>query len=150
VYRGKYNPSRGANFQAMDAKEFLALLLSHVAEPYEVRIRYYGAASSTARRGQTEPEASEAVEESGFVPAGRRTWARLIARVYAADPLLCPRCGGRMKIISFITEPDVIERILRHIGQWDPPRGPPAPEGDDTRPIEYGEYSQESDFPEDP
>ena len=28
------------------------------------------------------------------------------------------RSGGRMRIISFITDPDVIERILRHRGEW--------------------------------
>jgi hypothetical protein len=26
----------------------------------------------------------------------------LIKRIYQADPLLCPQCGGTMKIIAFI------------------------------------------------
>jgi hypothetical protein len=29
------------------------------------------------------------------------------------DPLVC-KCGARMQIISFITEPRVVDRILRH------------------------------------
>ena len=53
----------------------------------------------------------------------------LIKRVYHADPLLCPRCGGTMKIIAFIEarQQDVIRKILEHCGLWkDPPsRGPP-------------------------
>ena len=46
------------------------------------------------------------------------TWARLIQRAYEADPLRCAKCGGAMKIISFIErcQRDVIERILRHCG----------------------------------
>ncbi len=42
----------------------------------------------------------------------RRRWAALIKRVWAVDPLICPRCRSSMKIISFIepSQPDVIER----------------------------------------
>ncbi|MBN1420123.1 MAG: transposase, partial [Planctomycetes bacterium] len=165
VYRGKFNPSSGANFQVMDAKEFLALLVSHVPEPYEVRIRYFGAASSTARqlglrpsatdgkprdfvRGYAKPGQPEPSQQSEFVKGRRSTWARLIARVYAADPLICPRCGGRMRIIAFVQDSAVIEKILRHLGRWDPPRGPPPPAAHQGRRIEYDEYCQDSDFAE--
>jgi hypothetical protein len=60
--------------------------------------------------------------------ARRRTWARLLARVYGVDALACGRCGGRIRIISFITDPEVIERILRHRWEWGPERtrGPPV------------------------
>ncbi|MBN2245068.1 MAG: hypothetical protein JW755_04410 [Candidatus Aminicenantes bacterium] len=37
----------------------------------------------------------------------------MIRKVYAADPLLCSSCGGRMRIISFIEEPKTIDRIIR-------------------------------------
>jgi len=43
----------------------------------------------------------------------RSTWARLIRKIFEADPLLCI-CGGRMRIVSFITDPWVVDRILRH------------------------------------
>jgi hypothetical protein len=32
------------------------------------------------------------------------------------DPLLCPCCGGTMRIISFVTKQGVIDKILRHVG----------------------------------
>ncbi len=63
------------------------------------------------------------------------TWAMLIKRVYEIDPLQCPKCGGAMKIISFIErrQREVIERILRHCNLWQGPvrtlanaRGPPS------------------------
>ena len=33
---------------------------------------------------------------------------------HEADPLLCPQCGGAMRIIAFIDQPEVIEKILTH------------------------------------
>ena len=30
-------------------------------------------------------------------------------------PLLCPECGHGMQIISFITDPPVVDKILRHL-----------------------------------
>ncbi len=32
-------------------------------------------------------------------------------------PLVCPHCGETMRIIAFVLDPPVIERILRHIGE---------------------------------
>ena len=43
-------------------------------------------------------------------------WAVLIARIYEVFPLLCPMCGGQMRLIAFITEGTQIRRILEHIG----------------------------------
>ncbi|MBP1597568.1 MAG: transposase family protein, partial [Acidobacteria bacterium] len=50
-----------------------------------------------------------------------RTTARLIKKVYEADPLVCPRCCGPLKIISLIGDGPVIEKILRHLKLWDRP-----------------------------
>ena len=54
----------------------------------------------------------------------------LIKRVYQADPLLCPNCGGTMKIIAFIEarQHEVLRKILEHCGLWQQPlsRGPPG------------------------
>jgi len=40
-------------------------------------------------------------------------------------PLTCPKCQGRMKIISFIEVEEVIEKILKHIGLEDVKAQPP-------------------------
>jgi hypothetical protein len=47
-------------------------------------------------------------------------WAILIKLVFEVDPLICPKCGGEMKIISFIEkrQTDVIEKILKHCHLW--------------------------------
>ena len=44
----------------------------------------------------------------------RRQWARLIRRIYEADPLLC-ECGHPMRVISFLTDPPVVDKILQHL-----------------------------------
>jgi hypothetical protein len=54
-------------------------------------------------------------------------WAVLIARIYEVFPLLCPICGGQMRIIAFITHSADIRHILDHIGvDAEPPRIKPA------------------------
>ncbi|HUV35796.1 MAG TPA: hypothetical protein VMX58_02530 [Patescibacteria group bacterium] len=55
-------------------------------------------------------------DKSAWLRSRRIRWARLIRMVWRHDPLLCPRCGGAMGIISFITDRTVIDTILRHIG----------------------------------
>jgi hypothetical protein len=57
-------------------------------------------------------------------------WAALIKRVYGADPLRCPRCGGTMELISILTrraQPAVVRKILEHCGLWTEPRARPPP-----------------------
>jgi len=62
-----------------------------------------------------------------FIICRADAWARLIRKVYLADPLTCPKCGGRLRIIIFIDDPRVIEKILRHLRLWDlPQRSPPT------------------------
>jgi hypothetical protein len=66
----------------------------------------------------------------------------LIRRVYEVDPLLCC-CGGRMRVVGFITQAPVIRNILDHIGRrFDPlklPRRSP-PLGDDFCPDPFPDY----------
>ena len=55
----------------------------------------------------------------------------MLRRIFEIDPLLCEACGSVMKIVSVITEPNVIDAILRHVartGGRDPfeGRAPPA------------------------
>jgi len=40
----------------------------------------------------------------------------MIRKVYEADQLCCPSCGGQMRIISFIEDPKIIDRIIAHLG----------------------------------
>jgi hypothetical protein len=94
-------------------------------------VHYYGAYSN-AHRGVTrrreiflavppEDEPSDPPRpDSPRLAARRKSWAKLIRRVYEVDPLLC-RCGERMRVVGFITQPPVILKILHYIGRrFDP------------------------------
>jgi len=56
----------------------------------------------------------------------RKNWSRLIQKIYEADPLSCPKCQGRMRMIAFIEDGELIKKILKHLGLWEvKPRPPP-------------------------
>jgi len=42
----------------------------------------------------------------------RMSWAELMKRVFELDVLECPECKGRMKVISTITDPEVVRKFL--------------------------------------
>jgi hypothetical protein len=39
----------------------------------------------------------------------------MIRKVYEVDPMTCPKCGGRMKVVAFLTEDAVVDRIIDHL-----------------------------------
>jgi hypothetical protein len=70
------------------------------------------------------------------------SWARLIAKVYQVDPLVCTRCGQRMSILAFVSDQHSISRMLEHLGLRSPEldRPPPARQiREITRVAEQGE-----------
>ena len=44
----------------------------------------------------------------------RSAWAKLIAKVYEVDPLVCARCGSRMRVLAVNTDAAEVKKILRH------------------------------------
>ena len=38
--------------------------------------------------------------------------AEMIRKVYKVDPMLCPQCGGRMRVIALLTDYPVVDRII--------------------------------------
>ena len=45
----------------------------------------------------------------------KRSWARLLTKVFEVNPFVCPKCGSEMKVIAVIQEPEAIKRILRQL-----------------------------------
>jgi hypothetical protein len=102
--------------------EWLAAMCSHVPNRGEQMVRYYGYYSNVSRGKRQKEGSDEAVpcilEPQGDVKALRKSWARLIQKIYEVDPLICPKCQGTMRIISSIEDPSVIRDILNHLGLW--------------------------------
>ena len=67
------------------------------------------------------PDSPAAATAAGGKPIPRQPahylWALLLARIYAAFPLICPRGGGEMRIIAFITAALMVQKILVHLGE---------------------------------
>jgi hypothetical protein len=126
LYRGNFHPGLRTDHRLVSGVEFLALLVPHVLLRFEVVIRSYGAAATSIRshlgwiKKAEEKKKAPAVpvleaEESGFLRVRRRSWARLIQKVWLDHPELCPRCGERMKVLAAISSPaqdQVIEKVL--------------------------------------
>jgi hypothetical protein len=100
-----------------------------VAPPLELKkleailmVRYYGWYSNVSRGKRQKESSDDAVpcilEPRGDVKAFRKSWARLIQKIYEADPLICPKCQGKMRVIGSIEDPSVIRAILEHLGLW--------------------------------
>jgi hypothetical protein len=53
-------------------------------------------------------------------------WAELLKPLFLVDPLICDRCGARMRIVSVINPPEAIRKILDCLGL--PSRAPPVAE----------------------
>ena len=54
-------------------------------------------------------------DEETTVDARKRAWARLLAKVYEVDPMVCPKCGAEMNVIAIIENPAELGRVLRHL-----------------------------------
>jgi hypothetical protein len=52
----------------------------------------------------------------------------MIRKVYEVDPLVCPQCGGPMKIISFLTDCAIVDRIINHLRLTFVAERPPPPQ----------------------
>lgn len=125
------HPRHRANFRVFDPLEFLAEISAHIPDPHEKTALYYGWYSNRTRgfrkaRGLLPPAPpGQPPAEADRAPlATRRTWARLIRKIYKADPLLCPLCGATMKVIAVIEDEEVIYRILAHLNLLSPGDGP--------------------------
>ena len=86
-------------------------------------VRYYGFYSNKSRglrkKAGTDDDVPVLIQSAVSPKEFRKNWARLIQKIYHVYPLLCPNCLGAMKIISFIDQDELIERILRHLGLWE-------------------------------
>jgi hypothetical protein len=126
IYRSdNVHPRHQANFRVFDPLDFLAEVSAHIPDPHEKTTLFYGWYSNRTRgyRKQhgllanaeapdlvpgTDHRARLEVRRSclrrAFVPSSGRgaqaRRARLIRQAYEVDPLLCPHCGGTMKVIA--------------------------------------------------
>ena len=125
IYRSK----DGKTAKTFDSLDWLAQLITHIPNRGEQMVRYYGYYSNKSRglrkKAGTDDEVPALIDSDISCKAFRKNWARLIQKIYHVDPLLCSKCSGSMKIISFIDDSEIIKKILNHLGLWEVKRKPP-------------------------
>jgi len=60
----------------------------------------------------------------------------MIRKVYEVDPMLCPKCNASMKVVAFITDFSMVDRIINYLKL--------SFIRDDRRPGSVGAYSGET------
>lgn len=130
------HPESGERRVVLDPLEFIHAVGRQVPNPRQHLVRYYGSYANRSRRQWQERwsgsgwgrvsdedcgEAGDAGVQgprAGSRPGSRSgSWARLLRRILEVDPLLCPRCDVEMVVVSVITDPQVVDRILNHRGR---------------------------------
>jgi len=98
--------------------ELIARLMAHIPDPWEQTTKYFGFYSNRTRgKRKRDHDNRECVGEERETRAPlhwRRKWAELLQLVFEVN-LACPRCGTEMKIVSFITEREPVNKILAHL-----------------------------------
>jgi hypothetical protein len=107
-----------AEQETMDYLEFIARVTSHIPDKGQVMVRYFGVYSN-AHRGKVRKAGLAAfplrIVEEKLPRIPSKGWAAMIRKVYEVDPMLCPKCGGTMKIVAFLTEHAVVDGIIEHL-----------------------------------
>jgi len=67
------------------------------------------------------------IMEEELRPIPSKGWAEMIRKVYEVDPMICPQCGGMMKVIAFLTDYPVVDRIINHLKLTFVAERPPPP-----------------------
>lgn len=100
--------------------DFIARLAALVPKPRVHLTRYHGvlAPHSSLRAEVTPAGRGKHTGTTERSPAERHramTWAKRLKRVFRIDIEKCERCGGKVKIIASIDDPQVIGEILAHL-----------------------------------
>ena len=148
--------AQGANCLVLEPSDFLRRLAALVPAPYTNLVRYHGVFAGRSRcrkllpkpprktpgdRAESRPEApnAPAAQVASSTPAVPSTdapnrtrrrsipWAQLLLRVFHLDALACPRCATPMVVLAFLSDPNVVRKILLHLGLPAdvPPTAPP-------------------------
>ena len=116
TYRSDKSEGPTAGTETVDPLACLARVLVHLPDTGHATTRYDGYYANRPRgmRGKAEPAAIVPALRLAPTEASRR-WSALVQQIFEVDPLACPACHGTMRVVAFITQASVIDRILAHL-----------------------------------
>jgi hypothetical protein len=145
IYKLKRRYRDGSTHVVLDPLALIERLAALVPRPRVNLVTYHGVfAPAASYRAAVVPEPPESDgeaarascphagsaaqdsdehEPSRLETRRRYSWAELMKRVFRVDVLTCDSCGGRRKLLAFLTDPKAVVAILTHLGL---PHHPPA------------------------
>jgi len=132
------HPRTGETEIVFDPIDFVHAVVGQVPDRGQHLVRYYGVHSNRSRKiwrrriteeedrrspgphrrfEWAEPRESSLPPNEAGTPAPtshRASWARLLKKIFEVDPLLCPQRKVPLQLVSVITEPEVVDKILAH------------------------------------
>jgi hypothetical protein len=133
----------------MHPLEWLARMAHHISEPGKHRTLHYGYYANRVRGDRAAEQPAEGKLEAE--PTKKRrcsaSWARLIAKLFHADPLTCRQCGGKLKIVAYLHDTVAIKQILDHLGLGGPQDTKPPPAVDEVVRVPLAEEGRELGVP---
>ena len=110
----------GTSHVVLSPMEFMGRLAALVPKPRVNLTRFHGVFSPRSRLREYVVPTKPVDEPARASQSGNRvysmTWAQRLKRVFAIEIEKYEKCGGKVKIIASIEDPEVIEKILKHLG----------------------------------
>jgi hypothetical protein len=131
VYRYKRPFRDGSTHVILEPLDFMSRLAALVPRPRLNLTRFHGIfAPNFKHRRQIVPRQPRGQVDSDK-PLAPMNWAQRLKRVFQIEIAACPHCGGKLRVIACIEEPQLIRQILSHVQQCDgladfDARGPPG------------------------
>ncbi len=154
LYRLRRPWKSGTTAVSFSPLDFIAKIVPLVARPHVNLVKYFGVLAARSKlRHQVIPDApfeepfapqqlrlfpkpsrhgqsrkDEPADENASPRRKRYTRAQLLARTFAEDFALCPRCGHQpLRLVAVITDPQTLSRLLASVGWRAEPRALPNP-----------------------
>jgi hypothetical protein len=155
-YRLKRRWRDGTTHVIFEPLEFIEKLAALVPAPQLNLVRYFGVLGASAgwrplvipsdpvadnmspsvcAHDKKTVSATKDSSRRGAVHPRRYSWSELLKRVFLVDVLVCPYCGGRLRILCAIIPPGAIAKILDCLGL--PSRPPPILPAEPDRDPEF-------------
>ncbi len=132
-YQLKHPFRDGTTHVVFSPLDFIGKLVALIPRPRHNLVRYHGVLAPNARLrphivpatkrrknpknhnpDHPSPGTPPTIASLHEIPTAPLTWAQRLKRVFQIEITRCPKCGGKLRVISDITDPVVINKILNH------------------------------------
>ena len=123
VYKLKTAYRNGTTHIVLDPLDFLSRLASLIPRPRLHLTRFHGVFAPHFKYRSLVTPQSVLKEKTSHKKQKKEKksysmgWAKVLKRVFDIDIQTCLKCGGQIKIISSIQNPQIIKRILNSLGE---------------------------------